>query len=144
MDNHLTCIVASRESDSHVIVNGSNIICGNIHSRDKGRVSSDLSRDSFSDKYTSDKQRSLTAAMLLGLTTSILTPSNEDKYAFPFLSLKYVLPLVGLYPTMLWMYFGCSAKYAFINSSKELSKELSVSTRLTYPKSSLVLADPTR
>ena len=55
--------------------------------------------------------------MLLGLTTSILTPSNVDKYAFPFLSLKYVLPVVGLYPTMLWMYFGCSAKFLFIHNS---------------------------
>lgn len=55
--------------------------------------------------------------MLLGLTTSILTPSNVDKYAFPFLSLKYVLPVVGLYPTMLWMYFGCSAKFLFIFNS---------------------------
>ena len=101
---------------------------------------------------TNINHKSPTVAILLGLTTSILTPSKDDKYAFPFLSLKYVLPVVGLYPTMLWMYFGCSAIFwcslQLIKQITHESRELpdpcwsSKPTQLEDDKAELWTCDP--
>jgi hypothetical protein len=45
---------------------------------------------------------------LAGFRTSMRTPSVELRKALPLGSWRYIRPVCGEYPTMLWMYLGWS------------------------------------